>query len=153
MIAPSEVPADVVVVGAGIAGLSAALHLAERGLHPLILEAEPRYVGGRVAGGDVVELDGWRFRGDHGVHAIWSPYRNLQAMLARHAIRPVLVPAQEEDWVYKRAAWARRAPWATPSAIAGSPRPFTISTSLSGLASWPCSISRNTSGCCACGMA
>jgi len=124
VIAPSEVPADVVVVGAGIAGLSAALHLAERGLPPLMLEAEPRYVGGRAAGGDVVELDGWRFRGDHGVHAIWSPYRNLQAMLARHAIRPVLVPAQEEDWVYKRAAWVRRAPVGNAIRHSWIPAPF-----------------------------
>ena len=115
---------DDVVVGAGIAGLSAALHLAERGLRPLVLEADPEYVGGRVQGSAVVELDGWRFRGDHGVHAIWSPYRNLQAMLARHGIRPVLVPADEEDWLYKRGDWVRRAP--VGSAIRHSliPAPF-----------------------------
>jgi predicted NAD/FAD-dependent oxidoreductase len=113
-----------IVVGAGVAGLSAALHLAERGLRPLILEADPDYVGGRVAGGKVVELDGWRFRGDHGVHAVWSPYRNLQATLARHSIRPVFVPAQEEDWVYKRGSWVKRA--AVGSAIRHSwiPAPF-----------------------------
>jgi monoamine oxidase len=38
---------DVVVLGAGIAGLSAALHLAERGLHVLLVEARDR-VGGRI---------------------------------------------------------------------------------------------------------
>ena len=124
MIAPAEAPAGVVVVGAGIAGLSAALHLAERGVRPLILEAEPGYVGGRVAGGDTVELDGWRFRGDHGVHAVWSPYRNLQAMLARHAIRPVLVPAQEEDWVYKGPALLRRAPVGNAIRHSWIPAPF-----------------------------
>jgi isorenieratene synthase len=112
---------EAVVVGAGIAGLSAALHLAERGLCPLVLEADPLYCGGRVAGGDEVELNGWRFRGDHGVHAVWSPYRNLQAMLARHTIRPVFVPAQEEDWVYKRGSRVQKAP--VGSAIRHSPVP------------------------------
>jgi phytoene dehydrogenase-like protein len=121
---PTSKEDGVVVVGAGIAGLSAALHLAERGLRPLLLEADPSYVGGRVAGGDVVEVDGCRFRTDHGVHAVWSPYRNLQAMLARHGIRPVLVPAEEEDWIYKRGSWVKRA--AVGSAIRHSwiPAPF-----------------------------
>jgi isorenieratene synthase len=97
---------DVIIIGAGLAGLSAALHLTERGLHPLVLEADPKYCGGRVAGGDVVEFEHhghtWRFRGEHGVHGIWSPYRNLQAMLTRHNLRPTFVPAQEENWIYKR---------------------------------------------------
>jgi isorenieratene synthase len=115
---------DIVIVGAGIAGLSAALHLAERGLSPLLLEADPQVCGGRVAGGDVVELDGWRFRGDHGVHAVWSPYRNLQAMLARHAIRPVTVPAREEDWIYKRGDWVRRAPVGSAIRHSWIPAPF-----------------------------
>ena len=97
---------DIIIIGAGLAGLSAALHLAERGLRLLVLEADPKYCGGRAAGGDVVELQHggqtWRFRGEHGVHGIWSPYRNLQAMLARNNLRPMFVPAQEENWIYKR---------------------------------------------------
>jgi len=115
---------QVVVVGAGIAGLSAALHLAERGLAPLVLEADELYCGGRVAGGDEVELDGWRFRSDHGVHAVWSPYRNLQAMLARHSIRPVFVPAQEEDWLYKRSDQVKRAPVGRAIRHSWVPAPF-----------------------------
>jgi oxygen-dependent protoporphyrinogen oxidase len=43
---PANTP-DVVVIGAGIAGLGAALRLQDRGLCPLVLESEPR-VGGRL---------------------------------------------------------------------------------------------------------
>jgi carotenoid phi-ring synthase / carotenoid chi-ring synthase len=93
---------DCIIIGGGIAGLSAALHLAERGVKPWVLEADPGFIGGRIKGGAEVELNGWKFRGEHGVHGIWSPYRNLQAMLARHRLRPVFVPAQEECWIYRR---------------------------------------------------
>jgi len=92
---------DVVVIGGGIAGLSAVLHLAERGLKPLILEADEKFIGGRLAGGETVQIGEYSFRLEHGVHGIWSQYRNLQAMLARHNLRPVFVPAQEENWIYK----------------------------------------------------
>ncbi|MBK7451390.1 MAG: FAD-dependent oxidoreductase [Anaerolineales bacterium] len=40
---------DVIIIGGGIAGLTAALHLAERGLKPLILESN-EHIGGRLAG-------------------------------------------------------------------------------------------------------
>lgn len=102
----------VIVVGAGIAGLTAALHLAERGLRPLVLEADER-CGGRLKGGPQVVLNHagqtWRFGTEHGVHGIWSPYRNLQAMWARHGIRPVLVPARGEEWVLGAGRIIRRA--------------------------------------------
>jgi carotenoid phi-ring synthase / carotenoid chi-ring synthase len=92
---------DVVIIGGGIAGLSAALHLAERGLRPFILEADEKFIGGRLAGGETIQIGEHSFRLEHGVHGIWSQYRNLQAMLARHNLRPVFVPAQEENWIYK----------------------------------------------------
>ena len=105
---------DVIVIGAGLAGLTAALHLAERGLTPLILEADPNKPGGRLKAGPTVQFDhkgrSWRFAGEHGVHGVWSPYRNLQALWARHGIRPVLVPAQEESWVLGVGRHVRRAP-------------------------------------------
>ncbi len=92
---------DAIIIGGGIAGLSAALHLAERGLKPLVLEADERYLGGRLRGGETILVGEHRFRLEHGVHGIWSPYRNFQAMLARHNLRPVFVPAREETWIYR----------------------------------------------------
>ena len=117
-----------VIVGGGLAGLTAALHLAERGLRPIVLEADPDYAGGRLKGFPPVEIDHagqrWSFHQEHGVHGIWSPYRNFQAMLSRHHIRPVLVPAQKEDWIHGNGSRVRRAE--VGSAIRGSwiPAPF-----------------------------
>ncbi|MFO7584233.1 MAG: FAD-dependent oxidoreductase, partial [Anaerolineales bacterium] len=91
---------ETIIIGAGVAGLSAALHLAERGLKPLVLESAER-VGGRLAGGEEISIAGTTFRLEHGVHGIWSPYRNFNAMLARHNLRPVLVPAEDETWIYR----------------------------------------------------
>ncbi len=93
--------ADVIIIGAGVAGLTAALHLAERGLKPLVLESAVR-VGGRLSGGEEVTINGTSFRLEHGVHGIWSPYRNFNALLARHNLRPVFVPADDETWIYRR---------------------------------------------------
>lgn len=57
-ISPSSTSVDVVVVGAGFAGLSAAHGLVDRGLSVLVLEGRDR-VGGRVLTGEVagVEVD------------------------------------------------------------------------------------------------
>lgn len=101
---------DVIIIGGGIAGLSAALHLAERGLQPVILEADEKFIGGRLAGGETIQIGNHSFRLEHGVHGIWSQYRNLQAMLARHNLRPVFVPAQEENWIYKAGKFVGIAP-------------------------------------------
>ena len=100
---------DTIIIGGGIAGLTAALHLAERGLKPLVLEADPEYLGGRLAGGEMVEVDGYKFRLEHGMHGIWSQYRNFQAMLSRHNLRPVFVPAEEEAWIFRQDDFIKRA--------------------------------------------
>ena len=101
---------DVIIIGGGVAGLSAALHLAERGLQPFILEADEKFIGGRLAGGETIQIGDYSFRLEHGVHGIWSQYRNLQAMLARHNLRPVFVPAQEETWIYRDGSFMGMAP-------------------------------------------
>ena len=67
------------VVGGGIAGLSAALALAEAGLRVVVLEKEAR-PGGRASS--------WRHEGsgdmvDIGPHVLTTAYRNLPALLER----------------------------------------------------------------------
>src|SRR5690242_16648605 len=98
---------DVIVIGGGVAGLTAALHLAERGLKPLILEADER-IGGRLSGKNEVNIKGKVFSAEHGVHGIWSSYLNLRAMLERHEIVSGFVRANNEEWIHRTDNRVRR---------------------------------------------
>ncbi len=114
---------DVIIVGAGIAGLSAALHLAERGLKPLILEAGD-HVGGRLAGMGPINIRGWQLPLEHGVHGIWNSYVNFKSMLERHEIVTNFIPARDEQWIHRDGSFIGRAP--IGATIRGSvfPAPF-----------------------------
>ncbi len=100
---------DAIIIGGGVAGLTAALHLAERGLKPIVLEADER-AGGRLSGKEDIIVDGYHFSNEHGVHGIWSSYVNLKYILKRHEILPDLIPAQEEQWIYRTGNFIGRAP-------------------------------------------
>ena len=104
---------QVIIIGGGISGLTCAVHLAERGLRPLIIEADPVWLGGRLRDEPEVELEHrgrtWFFPGEHGVHGIWSPYVNLKGMLARLGIAPAYVPAQDETWIFGQGRRVRKA--------------------------------------------
>lgn len=91
---------DVIIIGGGVAGLTAALHLAERGRKPLVLEAND-HIGGRLAGLPETDIKGRKFPAEHGVHGIWSSYCNLKFMLRRHGIIGQLQTAQDEQWIYR----------------------------------------------------
>ncbi len=122
---PLPESSPVIIIGGGIAGLTAALHLAERGVSALILEADPAYVGGRLRGGPAVTIThqgrSWSFPGEHGVHGIWNSYVNLKAILSRHMLLPDLWPSPEESWIHVEDNRVRRS--AMGSAIHTSPIP------------------------------
>jgi zeta-carotene desaturase len=77
------VNADVIVVGAGFAGLSAASALAERGVRVLLLEARPT-LGGRATAFDD---PGTGERVDNGQHVLFGCYRETFRFLERIGAR------------------------------------------------------------------
>jgi carotenoid phi-ring synthase / carotenoid chi-ring synthase len=114
---------DAIIIGGGVAGLTAALHLAERGLKPIVLEAD-ECSGGRFSGKEEIKVNGWRFPNEHGVHGIWSSYVNFKHMLGRHEILPRLIPASEEQWIYRAHDIVRRAPIGSTIRHSRVPAPF-----------------------------
>ncbi|WDZ85629.1 hydroxysqualene dehydroxylase [Micromonospora cathayae] len=75
-------PVDVVVVGGGIAGMSAAVVLAERGVRVTVLEAAPT-LGGRLGAWPETLADGTGQVVEHGFHAFFRQYYNWRSILRR----------------------------------------------------------------------
>lgn len=98
----------VVIIGAGLAGLSAGVHLAARDVPPLVLELATTWPGGRLSGGppDTFEHGGrtWSFDSESGAHALWGGYDNMRAMLDRF-IDITLQPSEGEEWINR---WGNR---------------------------------------------
>jgi zeta-carotene desaturase len=83
------VQADVVVIGGGFAGLSAAVTLADAGVTVIVLEQAPR-LGGRAAA--FVDRDTGE-RVDNGQHVLFGCYRETYAFLDQLGTRH-LAPLQ-----------------------------------------------------------
>ncbi|TDC28687.1 FAD-dependent oxidoreductase [Micromonospora sp. 15K316] len=101
---PPRVPHPVatVVVGGGIAGMSAAVVLAERGVRVTVLESAPT-LGGRAGAWPEPLADGVQ-QVEHGFHAFFRQYYNWRAVLRRidpdlRFLRPVPgYPILAERW-------------------------------------------------------
>jgi len=88
-------PRSVAVVGGGLAGLTAAEALARRGFSVTVFE-RARSLGGKIGGGFARDPDGTEVAIDHGFHAYFRHYDNLQRLMARAGIAPM---APIDDYV------------------------------------------------------
>lgn len=77
-------PRSVLVVGGGLAGMSAAIRLARRGFAVRLVERE-RHLGGKV-GAWPITLDGEQVVVEHGFHGFFLQYYNLYALLAEAGV-------------------------------------------------------------------
>jgi oxygen-dependent protoporphyrinogen oxidase len=78
--------ADVIVIGGGIAGLGAAIRLKDRGVEPLVLEADSR-VGGRMT---TDRIDGFVI--DRGVTLFGNGFRSMRALVKRLGLLSLTCP-------------------------------------------------------------
>lgn len=78
--------ADVIVIGGGIAGLGAAIRLKDRGLEPLVLEAESR-AGGRMT---TDRVNGFVI--DRGVTLFGNGFRSMRALVKRLDLSSLVCP-------------------------------------------------------------
>lgn len=75
-------PTTAVVIGGGLAGLAAAVVLAERGVQVTVLERE-QFLGGRAGAWTDRLKDGTAFDMERGFHAFFRQYYNLRQLLKR----------------------------------------------------------------------
>ncbi|WP_437810802.1 hydroxysqualene dehydroxylase [Sorangium sp. So ce1078] len=88
-------PVRAVIVGGGLAGVSAAIVLAERGVSVTLIEREP-VLGGRISAWTEHLPDRTAFQMERGFHAFFRQYYNLRSLLARiDPARRLLTPLSD----------------------------------------------------------
>jgi isorenieratene synthase len=85
---------SVLVVGAGIAGMTAATTLAERGFHVTLRDKNP-YLGGKIGAWTEQASDGTELEVEHGFHAFFRHYYNLDAILEKVGVRRSFAPIDD----------------------------------------------------------
>lgn len=84
----------VAVVGGGLGGLSTAVALSERGFDVTLFEAN-HYLGGKVGGWKETDDTGEELLVDHGFHAFFRQYYNLNDFVARMGLSGSMEPVAD----------------------------------------------------------
>jgi carotenoid phi-ring synthase / carotenoid chi-ring synthase len=82
------------IIGGGLAGVSAAIFLAERGFKVKIFEKE-KYLGGKVGSWLVKFDDVFSTQVEHGFHAFFRQYYNLRELLKKIDAYKYLIPIDD----------------------------------------------------------
>jgi len=90
----------VAVIGGGIAGISVACNLSERGFDVHVFEKEP-YLGGKV-GSWQFESNGERLRTEHGFHGFFKQYYNLRNFLKKIGAHKHLIPIDDYTILFNK---------------------------------------------------
>ncbi|MBM4359961.1 MAG: FAD-dependent oxidoreductase [Deltaproteobacteria bacterium] len=93
---PAELatPRTALVVGGGIAGMTAATTLAERGFRVTLRDKNP-YLGGKIGAWTERGSQGQSLEVEHGFHAFFRHYYNLDAVLERVGVRRTFAPIDD----------------------------------------------------------
>jgi isorenieratene synthase len=87
-------PKKVAIIGGGLAGISAAIYLADRGFVVKIFEKE-NYLGGKIGSWPVKFEDGYSPNVEHGFHAFFRQYYNLRNLLKKIDAHKYLIPIDD----------------------------------------------------------